>query len=176
MSTSSSKPPKRSKSKPVAKAVSRPQQAEERWRKFDEAAYLSISLMGLLIIARILVTYDLDTPVARVGDMLDFTTNQNSVMASNVSVSDVFVPARLISGVWASPGRACTLDLPKLVNPGGTMTVMAVRPDGVIVSWAGGVTAPGTSDCMGKEQILVANKDYKQLFATVSTSPFNDPR
>jgi len=51
-------------------------------------------------------------------------------------------------------------------NPGGALTVMAVRADGVLLSWAGGATST-KADCRRANQpILISADDYEALLKT----------
>jgi hypothetical protein len=99
-----------------------------------------------------------DPPVAEVGDMLRFNLDTASVTAPITAV-----PARVIHGPWAAPGRVCTLDVPTMIEPGGVISVTAVRSDGVMFDWAGGPTAPGQADCQDNAEILVKDEDYQRL-------------
>ena len=45
------------------------------------------------------------------------------------------------------------------------MTVLAVRQDGVMLSWAGGATALTSAACRGGQSVLVADANYSQLLA-----------
>jgi hypothetical protein len=47
-------------------------------------------------------------------------------------------------------------------DPGGTLTVTGLRRDGIMLSWAGGVTAQ-LATCPAQGQLLVAADDYRAL-------------
>jgi hypothetical protein len=47
-------------------------------------------------------------------------------------------------------------------QPGGTLTVLAVRADGVMLSWVGGNTAR-VAPCPAPGQFLVSAADYDAL-------------
>jgi hypothetical protein len=93
-----------------------------------------------------------------VGDVLDFHAGTLSITGPNIAVT-----AHMVAGPWAPPSRSCTLAVSVMEKSGGVMSVMAVRPDGVMLSWAGGATASGVADCRSNESILVANADYGRL-------------
>lgn len=72
------------------------------------------------------------------------------------------VPARVVANAWAPPGQACMLDEAVMLGHGGSLTVLAVRPDGVMLSWVGGVTAQARS-CPAPGDVLVTEADYQDL-------------
>jgi len=86
--------------------------------------------------------------------------------AASVSFPDHVIPARTVADPFSPPGTACRLDVNEMSNTGGTLTVMAVRQDGVMLSWAGGRTA-ADSDChsLGKP-ILISVAGYELLAKT----------
>jgi hypothetical protein len=78
------------------------------------------------------------------------------------------IPARLLAAPWAEPGAACKLDVTFMRHPGGLLTVLALRPDGVMLDWAGGPTAPGASGCdVQGGGVLIAEADYLALHASM---------
>jgi hypothetical protein len=119
-----------------------------------------IGLFAVLAAARIIIAIAASTShIATVGDRLAV----NPASVSPVSRSLV-VPARQVSDPWAPPGAACSLNLAAMQRPGGSLTVMAVRPDGVMLSWAGGATASGAADCHAAgTPVLVADSGYSSL-------------
>ena len=76
------------------------------------------------------------------------------------------IPAREVASPWAKPGEACTLEIPIMSVKGGALSVLAVRKDGVMLSWAGGPTATGAQACQsGAGGLLVPTADYNGLVA-----------
>jgi hypothetical protein len=156
MFTFNNRPPKRRASKPVAKAATQPRKSENHLGTLNDPFFLFFVSWMALIVASILLRSVAGTPpAAQIGDMLEFTVNSASVTAPTTAV-----PAQLVSGPWASPARGCTLDVATMIKPGGTLTVMALRPDGVMLSWAGGITAYGTADCRSTDQKLTSDAGY----------------
>jgi hypothetical protein len=102
--------------------------------------------------------------VANVGHVLEFYPN--TVTAPNTTAS-----AHSIAGLGTSPGLACTLDVSVMARPGGAMTVMVTRPDGIMLSWAGGATVSRQADCRSDEQVLVTNADYECLKMALMPRP-----
>jgi len=96
-------------------------------------------------------------PVAVPGDRVTFTHNLGAPPDTRV------VPARLVGGPFAPAGATCRLDLREMSETDGAMTVMAVRDDGVMVSWAGGKTAAVNGCQDGPGEILLADADYEAL-------------
>jgi len=96
---------------------------------------------------------------ARVGDILEIPVQE--AVAANIAP----IPARLLATPWASPGRACSLDVRNIGRYGGSATVLAVRPDGVMLQWAGRPTALGNGDCETQQPILIKNADYRELYS-----------
>jgi hypothetical protein len=115
-------------------------------------------MISFTVISLFLNSFIGTEPVAQVGDVLEFYPNTLSVTAPTTAVS-----ARIVAGPGAAPGASCTLDVSSMASPGGAMTVMATRPDGVMLSWAGGATASRQADCRSDEQVLVTNASYKRL-------------
>jgi hypothetical protein len=96
--------------------------------------------------------------VASVGDRVQVSA------AAPIAVPDVVLPARGVASAFTKPGPACTLNITAMKQPGGVLSVVAVRPDGVVLSWAGGATAAGTQNCqMNDPEILLAQNDYAVL-------------
>jgi hypothetical protein len=150
---------KSSPSKPAIKATMPRQKDALENRKFDNTYFKFVCLTVSFTMTSMLLNSIIGTqPVAQVGDMLGFYSNTASVTAPITAV-----PARVVAGPGASPGHPCTLDVSVMTKPGGAMTVMAVRPDGVVLSWAGGATASKQAGCQGNVQLLVANAGYQRL-------------
>ncbi len=79
--------------------------------------------------------------------------------------------AHNLSDAFAAPGYACQLDIKYMARAGGSFAVLAVRADGVMLSWAGGPTAaPGQACAGGETGILVSDADYRSLLLRVPTS------
>jgi hypothetical protein len=150
---------KGSPSKPAIKTTTGKKKEGFLARKFDDALFKFACLTASFIMTSLLLNSIIGRePAAQVGDMLEFYPNTVSVTAPVTAVS-----ARIVAGSWASPGRTCTLDVSVMKKPGGAVTVMAVRSDGVMLSWAGGATASSQADCRANEQVLVTNADYERL-------------
>jgi hypothetical protein len=96
---------------------------------------------------------------ARVGDILEIPVQE--AVASNIGP----IPARLLATPWGSPGRACSLDVRSIGRYGGSATVLAVRPDGVMLEWAGRPKALGNGSCKTQQPILITGTDYRELFS-----------
>lgn len=156
------KPPRRPKPKPVAKAAPRP--GSDKFQ-MDGAYGMLFGLFGALIVARLVIGAAAgSTQIATVGDRLEF----NSATIAPV-LGALEVPARLITDPWAPAGAACSLNIAAMSHPGGALTVMAVRPDGVMLSWAGGETSSATADCHDStEAVLVTDTDYATLLKALS--------
>ncbi len=97
-------------------------------------------------------------PAATPGDIVPITRVANWMSSVN------HVDARNLSSAFARPGSACSLQIGRMAQHGGDLTVLAVRPDGVMLSWAGGPTAAPAQACAGGETgILVSDADYRSL-------------
>jgi hypothetical protein len=128
---------KESLSKPAPKKTTQNQKDNPKVRKFDDTLFKFVGLMISFTVISLFLNSALGRePVAQVGDVLEFYPNTLSVTAPTTAV-----PARILAGPGASPGASCTLDVSSMAIPGGAMTVMATRPDGIMLSWAGGATA-----------------------------------
>ena len=128
-------------------------------RKVDEIFFKVVCPMISLTVMALFLNSIIGTePVAHVGDMLEFYPNTVSITAPTTAVS-----ARIVASPQASAGASCTLDVSSMASPGGAMTVMATRPDGVMLSWAGGATASRQANCRSDEPVLVTNASYERL-------------
>ncbi len=147
-------PPSRGPKKPAAQAAGRKRQAWP-FRMTDEFGTLFCLLLAVTAL-RVAVSFAAP-PVAVPGDRVTFTHNPSLPPDTRV------VTARLVGGPFAPAGATCRLDLRQMAAAPGAMTVMAVRTDGVMVSWAGGPTA-AVNGCQGKAgEILLATADYATL-------------
>lgn len=72
------------------------------------------------------------------------------------------VTARLLGNVLSQTGPACTLSESALRAQGGSFAVLATRPDGMVLSWAGGATA-ANAPCPAGQPILVSRAAYQSL-------------
>jgi hypothetical protein len=165
--------------KPVSKAAVRPSKPAEPLRNFDWVAPGLVCLLAFLGLALLWFgNVTILSRVAQVGDRLALTASSVSITAATT-----MVPARFLSTPWASPGHDCVLDVSTMVRPGGTITVVALRPDGVMLSWAGGATALGTADCRGKNHdkgpdqgYLVSDFNYQRLAMAVTQVAWRNHR
>ncbi len=83
--------------------------------------------------------------------------------AASVDFPDHIIAAKAMAGPFSPPGISCSLDVNEMANEGGVLTVMAVRADGVMVSWAGGPTS-AASDCHRLDKpVLIPADDYEAL-------------
>ncbi len=137
----------------------RQQRSAERLRRFDRTIIFGYGMFAAVLLLRLTFgdAFAL-SKVAQVGDQLHYAPHFASVTAPVTAV-----PARLVAGPWSPPGRSCMLDVPTMMQPGGTVSVLAVRDDGVMLSWAGGATAPGAQDCRGGQNVLVSDQGYRRL-------------
>jgi hypothetical protein len=72
------------------------------------------------------------------------------------------VSARALDNVLAASGPACTLSGNTLRADGGSFAVLAQRPDGVVLSWAGAPTA-ASAPCPAASPLLVSSAAYQSL-------------
>jgi hypothetical protein len=151
------RPPRRRVDKPVTKTIA----AQRRTETLNRRARFVFTLFYGLAAAVIVVSALAKTPLAgaspQVGDVLHITT-----AATAPGARLAMVPARLLTGPLAHPGQGCWLDETVMRQPGGTLTVLAVRSDGVMLSWVGGDTARVAS-CAAPSQFLVSASDYNAL-------------
>ena len=151
------KPPRRRVNRPVTKAMA----VQRRTEALNRRIRFGFSMFYGLAAAVILVSTLAKTPMAsaspQVGDVLSITTAATAPGARLAAV-----PARLLAGPWAHPGLACWLDEAVMRQPGGTLTVLAVRADGIMLSWVGRGTARLAS-CPAPGQFLVSAAGYQAL-------------
>jgi hypothetical protein len=145
--------------RPRPQAAVRP---ASKWRRFFGSRRLfdAVMLGATFVTAARLVSAAVahPPPVATPGDMVPI--EQAAGWMAGVDV----VHAHNLRGVFAPPGRACELDIHRMAQTGGSFTVLAVRPDGVMLSWAGDPTAaPGRACAGGQTGILVSDEDYRSL-------------
>jgi hypothetical protein len=152
------KPPRRRLDKPVTKAIT----VQRRTEALNRRIRIGFAVFYSLAATVLLCTAVAKTPLAagpspQVGDVLQITTAATAPGAPLATV-----PARLLAGPWAHPGQGCWLDEEMMREPGGTLTVLAVRSDGIMLSWVGGDTARIAS-CPAPGQFMVTAPDYQRL-------------
>jgi hypothetical protein len=150
------KPSRRPKVK--AKVVRRPQPSNWLGGAYTVLLALMTATIAAQLIASSLAAMP---PLVTVGDRF--------ALAPSPRPSAVNLPilaAAQIATPQAATGRACLLDLQKMLHPGGVFTVLAVRPDGVVLSWAGGQTAGNGAGCATTAPIFIAQNDYVALLNT----------
>jgi hypothetical protein len=76
------------------------------------------------------------------------------------------IPARVVTGPWAPPTRTCRLNMRQITHHWGAFTVLAVRTDGIMLSWAGGDTAKGENNCAPAHKLLLSSRGYGELLST----------
>jgi hypothetical protein len=152
------KPPRRRVDKPVTKAmaVQRRTEAINRCVRMGFTVFYSLAAT-VLVCTAVAKTPAVTGPSPLVGDVLQITTEATAPGARLVAV-----PARLLAGPWANPGQGCWLDENVMREPGGTLTVLAVRSDGIMLSWVGGNTAR-IAPCPAPGQFIVSPADYRSL-------------
>jgi hypothetical protein len=150
------KPPKRRR-KPTTKAMAQQNRAETLNRRARFAFTVFYGLAAAVIVGSAMAQTPMSGPTPQVGDVLSITA---AATAPGATLADV--PARLLTGPMAQPGQGCWLDEQVMRTPGGTLTVLAVRPDGIMLSWAGGNTARIAS-CPSLGQMLVSAAGYQAL-------------
>jgi hypothetical protein len=151
--------PRRLRPKAEAKAAVRQMPKWRRWLaspRLLDAALLMLTLVTATRLVSAAVAHP--PPVATPGDIVP--VSQAASWMSSVN----HVNARNLSDAFAQPGSACSLQISRMAQHGGDLTVLAVRPDGVMLSWAGGPTAAPAKACAGGETgILVSDADYRSL-------------
>jgi len=140
--------------KPAAKAASR---EEFEKRLCQVADLLNLITLSIAIFRLVVLTAPSLTSVASVGDMSNFPK------PSLGWIQKIAVPARQIAGPFSAPGQACELDLATMTRHDGTLTVSGIRPEGIMLIWTGGQTAPGNADCGSHAQILIPEANYTRL-------------
>jgi len=144
--------------RPKVKAVRRPQ--PHNW--FGGAYTVLLALMSATIAAQLIATSLAAMPrLVSVGDRLSIAPSPRPIAVNLPTIA-----AAQIATPQAALGHACVLDLQKMLHPGGVFTVLAVRPDGVVVSWAGGATAAQGAACAASAPIFIAQDDYATLLNT----------
>jgi len=143
------------RAKPAAKAIRRPApETDETGSDFSSVA--AACVLAAVLVIRLTMGASAAS-VAVPGDRVVFGYG-------TWQVPQVTVPARHVAGIWQKPGTACRLSVPMMSRRPGALTVLAVRPDGVMLSWAGGPTARAGSDChAGGGSLLVSDSDYLSI-------------
>jgi hypothetical protein len=148
---------------------SRPAVRQNSWRRlFGSRRLFDTLLLGLTFVtaARLVSAAVAQSPrVAMPGDIVPIERTTNWIAGVNV------MKAHDLSDAFAAPGRACQLDIKYMARTGGSFAVLAVRADGVMLSWAGGPTAaPGQACAGGETGILVSDADYRSMLLRVPTN------
>ncbi len=121
--------------------------------------WLLLTVIVLVSVWRMVAAF----PLAGVGNILTFSPAAVVVSAAPRPVMDAIVLA-------PAPMRSCRLDVAVMVASRGTLTVRAVSPSQIQLSWAGGPTAPGRDNCQGGD-IQVTAQAYERLLATQAPRP-----
>jgi hypothetical protein len=151
MRQSDPKPPRRPRAKSAART------RKEPFLEFTVS--LVLALLGVLVFSCVIkAAVAAVPPIAAVGDQVRLTT------AIPGDAPALRLAGRDVASVFAAPGRGCVLNTWQMAREGGVLTVVAVRPDGIVLSWAGGATAREDAGCrsVGGELILSQN-DYATL-------------
>jgi hypothetical protein len=151
------RPPRRLRPKPEAKVATRP--APKWWQvRADSRQNLIMMLVAVVTLVRFVSAAIANpAPVAVPGDIVPLGTARSMTPYETIQVRALATP-------WAKPGAACTLDVARMAHEGGAFSVLAVRNDGVMVSWAGGPTAAPAEACQpGPGGLLVPTADYSGL-------------
>lgn len=127
-------------------------------RGVDDFPIIMMTIAALLITLQQAEAYNARRPVAAVGDRIVFKPGIDLAPGS-----DRVISARVVTGPWTPPARFCRLNMRLLTHHWGAFTVMAVREDGVMLSWAGGATAKAGNDCEPAHKLLVSSRDYAAL-------------
>jgi hypothetical protein len=122
-------------------------------------AGLVLVLLGVLVAGCAIKTAMAEVPpIAAVGDQVRLTT------AIPGDAPALTLRAHEIATVFSAPDRACALDTWRMAQDGGVLTVVAVRPDGMVLSWAGGATARGDIGCRSiSGELILSQNDYATL-------------
>jgi len=156
----SNKPLRRRRGVPVAKVIARQRKiAEFRGHFLSAVRMLQPGVVIFLVLHGINSVLPPPGADAQVGDMLKLSPAAVPPRAMASAVQ-----ARLVAGPLAKPGGVCVLDETVMLKPGGVLTTMAVRPDGVMLAWNGGATAQGAVACPSSSQFLVSRNDYLKLY------------
>jgi hypothetical protein len=144
--------------RPKAKAAPRPQHGNWLGSAYTVLLALMCASVGAQFVAASLAAMP---PIVSVGDRIPF-----GVPARPFAVNLPVVAAAQIATPQSAPGHVCLLNLQKMMRPGGVFTVLAVRPDGVALSWAGGPTADASAACGNTSPVIVSENDYATLLNT----------
>jgi hypothetical protein len=130
------------------------------WRPEPEGLQRGfLTVITLLIVAKLISAAVANpTPVAMPGDIVKIAGPLFWAQPpSHIHVQSVATP-------WAPPANDCVLDIGLMAREGGALAVLAVRKDGVMMSWGGGPTADDGRACRpGHNGILISTADYQGL-------------
>ncbi len=124
----------------------------------DDFYSMVIGMIIILAALRLGIACASPTAVAAVGDRLQF----GPASPRPAGIATV-LQARKLSGPFAPPGDFCNLDVNAMTLSQGALSVIAVRQDGVMLSWAGGLTAKKANFGANDTQILISANDYESL-------------
>ncbi len=142
--------------RPKPQATAKKNEAQKQRVQAANAAGALIGLLILLAWIRLSIAVASTGSAALVGDRVPLGPAQ-------LGPPDHIIAARTLSDPFSKPGISCSLDVNEMSKPGGILTVMAVRADGVMLSWAGGATS-AAADChrLGKT-VLISADNYESL-------------
>lgn len=137
------------------------EQTQKTSRGFDDFPMIMLIIGALLLTLQQAEALDARRSAAAVGDQIVFRPG----LAAAPGTASV-ISARVVTGPWAPPARSCRLNMPLITHHWGAFTVLAVRADGVMLSWAGGATAKGGNNCAPAHKLLVSNRGFVQLLSS----------
>jgi hypothetical protein len=151
--------PERAKDKPLKTKVIAAPQPDPRIVPSGTPAISYVLALGLLVVLALCahLTNSLPAP----GDQLVVPAGYFPTTGRSLGPPHA-VPALTLGNVLAASGPACTLSEEALRADGGSFSVLAHRPDGVVVSWAGAPTA-AASPCPAGTPLLVSQASYQSL-------------
>jgi hypothetical protein len=151
------RPPRRPRPKTEAKVATRRTPKWWQVRADSTQDFFMTLIAGLTLAKFVSVAIANPAPVAVPGDIVQLSTARTITPYETIQVHQLATP-------WAKTGAACTLDVSLMAHEGGALSVLAVRKDGVMASWAGGPTAAAGESCQaGNGGLLIPAADYSGL-------------
>lgn len=116
--------------------------------------------LSLLLLAGLVLCAHITNSLPAPGDSLSVLSGNN--IAARGAGPARGVSAQVLGNVLAASGPACTLSRDALRGSGGSFTILAHRPDGMVLSWAGASTT-AASLCPADTPLLVSPSAYRSL-------------
>lgn len=122
-------------------------------------------LLALLMAAMLMLCAHITNSPPAPGDLLAMPARTFHAAGAGPNMAPLQkLSALRLGNILAASGPGCVLSEAALRAAGGSFAILAHRPDGIVLSWAGGATATA-NPCPAGIPLLVSQSSYQSLRA-----------